>query len=295
VRKEKKVLPVPLSSPATSAVAGGSGPECPPACRVTHGPYDSYFESIEGKTVASVWRSLATVFSIPDDAEAWAGGSVVDGQYRLRAGDSVVFVRTGWGRKEAFGKFGTIQADPAWPYRSPHAIVGNGGRGDPNGQAKHIIQVDAGAHYPLMTLEEIKSLPVKEVAADDAHLYLWTTNSFIVEAHEVARAWGFEPKTILTWVKLKLDRPEPSMKTGYWYRSATEHIVFGVRGGQRLLGPAVPTAFLLPRLPHSEKPEFFYKLIEKQSPGPYLELFARRLRLGWDTWGNEIESTIQLP
>ena len=138
-------------------------------------------------------------------------------------------------------------------------------------------------------------MPVKDIAADAAHLYLWTTNAFMVEAHEVARAWGFEPKTILTWVKLKLDRPEVSMKTGYWYRSATEHIVFGVRGSQRLLGPAVPTAFLLPRLPHSEKPEFFYKLIEEQSPGPYLELFARRLRPGWDSWGNEIESTIRLP
>jgi N6-adenosine-specific RNA methylase IME4 len=94
---------------------------------------------------------------------------------------------------------------------------------------------------------------------------------------------------ILTWVKIKLDRPEVSMKTG------TEHIVFGVRGGQRLLGPAVPTAFLLPRLPHSEKPEFFYKLIEEQSPGPYLELFARRRWPGWDAWGNEIESTVQFP
>src|SRR5207248_966423 len=71
--------------------------------------------------------------------------------------------------------------------------------------------------------------------------------AFMVEAHEVALAWGFEPKTIITWVKIKHDQPEVSMKTGHWYRSATEHIVFGVRGGQRLLGPAVPTAFLLPR------------------------------------------------
>jgi N6-adenosine-specific RNA methylase IME4 len=84
------------------------------------------------------------------------------------------------------------------------------------------------------------------------------------------------------------------MMTGYWYRSATEHVVFGVRGSQRLLGPAVPTAYLLPRFRHSEKPAFFHQLIEDQSPGPYLELFARRLRLGWDSWGNEIESTIQL-
>jgi len=263
------------------------------ACRLVHGPNDFYFPNLVGKPVASIRRSLATVFSISDDAEAYMNGSAVGPEYRVRAGDSVEFlVRRG--RKGAFTKFSTILADPAWPYRSPRAIVGNGGRGNPNGLAKDIVQVDASAHYPLMTLEEIKGLPVKEVAADAAHLYLWTTNAFMVEAHGVARAWGFEPKTILTWVKLKLDRPEVSMKTGHWYRSATEHIVFGVRGSQRFLGPAVPTAYLLPRLPHSVKPDFFYKLIEEQSPGPYLELFARRLRPGWAWWGNEIESTIQL-
>ncbi len=70
--------------------------------------------------------------------------------------------------------------------------------------------------------------------------------------------------------------------------------VFGVQGKQRLVGPALPTAFLLPRLPHSEKPAFFYHLIEAQSPRPYLELLARRLCRGWASWGNEIESTIQL-
>jgi N6-adenosine-specific RNA methylase IME4 len=276
-------------------MTGAFSPPSPPACRIVHGPCDSYFENIEGKSIALVRRSLAGAFSIPDDAEAWAGGSVVGEDYRLRAGDSVEFLRRGWGRKASFTKFGTVLADPAWPYRSPRTVVGNGGRGSQSGHAKHIIQVDASAHYPLMALEEIKGLPVKEIAADAAHLYLWATNAFLVEAHEVARAWGFEPKTILTWVKVKIDRPEASMKTGHWYRSATEHIVFGVRGGQRLLGPAMPTAFLLPRLPHSEKPEFFYKLIEEQSPGPYLELFARRLRPGWDAWGNEVEPTIQLP
>jgi N6-adenosine-specific RNA methylase IME4 len=270
-----------------SAVPGPS-----PPCRITHGPNGSSFPNLVGKPVALVRRCLASVFGIPDEAEPWVAGSVVGADYRLRAGDSVEFlVRRGW---KAGTKFGTILADPPWPYRSPRAIVGNGGRGNQNGRAKVVIQVDASAHYPLMTLEQIKRLPVKDVAADAAHLYLWTTNAFMVEAHEVARAWGFEPKTLLTWVKIKRDRPEVSMRTGYWYRSATEHVVFGVRGRQRLLGPTVPTAYLLPRLRHSEKPAFFHQLIEEQSPGPYLELFARRLRLGWDSWGNEIESTIQL-
>lgn len=149
-----------------------------------------------------------------------------------------------------------------------------------------MVQVDVTAHYRTMTLDAIKRLPVEQLAADNAHLYLWTTNAFMVEAHEVARAWGFKPKTILTWVKIKKHyKSEVSMKTGYWYRSATEHILFAVRGKQRLLGTAASTAYLLPRLPHSVKPDFFYELIEKQSHGPYLELFARRLRLGWDAWG----------
>src|SRR5262245_58363500 len=132
-------------------MTGAFYPLSPPACRITHGPCDSYFENLAGKTVASVRRSLASVFSIPDDAEAWTDGGVVDDQHRLRAGDWLEFlVRRG--RKSAFSKFGAILADPAWPYRSPRAVVGNGGRGNQAGHAKDIIQVDASAHYPLMTL-----------------------------------------------------------------------------------------------------------------------------------------------
>jgi hypothetical protein len=94
------MLPMPLTSTVTSAVAGDGGPERPPACRITHGPHDSYFENIVGSTVASIRRSLASVFSISDDAEASVGGSLVDGQYRLRAGDSLGFLKR-WGRKGA--------------------------------------------------------------------------------------------------------------------------------------------------------------------------------------------------
>jgi N6-adenosine-specific RNA methylase IME4 len=187
-------------------------------------------------------------------------------------------------------------ADPPWPYKSPRAVVGNGGRGGQNGRAAEIIQADVLAHYKVMTVDDIKRLPVEAMAAANSHLYLWTTNSFMVEAHEVARAWGFKPKTILTWAKVKIgkEQPEASMKTGHWYRSATEHIIFAVRGKQKLLGPAAPTLYFHRRLPHSVKPDMFYDLIEKQSPGPYLELFARRVRDGWDGWGDEIESAVSL-
>ena len=192
-------------------------------------------------------------------------------------------------------KYKAILADPPWPYKSPRAIVGNAGRGSQDGRAKDIIQTDVLSHYSVMSLDQIKGLPIEKLAADYAHHYLWTTNSFMVQAHEVCRAWGFIPKTILTWVKThKADATRASMKTGYWYRSASEHIIFGVRGKLRLSGPARPTAYFHNRLPHSVKPDYFYELIEEQNPGPYLELFARRLRNGWDSWGNEIDSTLNI-
>jgi N6-adenosine-specific RNA methylase IME4 len=121
----------------------------------------------------------------------------------------------------------------------------------------------------------------------DAHLYLWFTNAFGAEAHEIANAWGFAPKTILTWVKTKPDGT-PSMKTGYYFRGATEHVLFCVRGSLPLLNnDPRPTAYLWPRLAHSVKPDAFYDLVEACSPGPRLELFSRRARLGWDTWGDQ--------
>jgi N6-adenosine-specific RNA methylase IME4 len=185
--------------------------------------------------------------------------------------------------------YATILADPPWRYNSPRAIVGNGGRGNKNGTASDIIQVDVSVHYNTMSVEELKALPVQNHVENNAHLYLWTTNSFMVEAHDIAASWGFKPKTILTWVKKQHSNDKVSMKTGYWYRSCTEHIIFAVRGSLRLIGPTVPTAFILPRLPHSIKPDFFYELIETQSPGPYLELFARKSRDKWTSIGEEVD------
>lgn len=187
--------------------------------------------------------------------------------------------------------FKTVLADPPWPYNSDKAIVGNAGRGT-NKLANGGIatQVAALEHYNLMSIEDIKELHVKDVVDSNAHLYLWFTNAFAVEAHDVARAWGFQPKTIITWVKMKADGT-PSMKTGYYYRGATEHILFCVRGSLRLQGPPAPTAILTPRIGnHSQKPEESYRMIEEQSVGPYLELFARRPRPGWSVWGNEVDS-----
>ena len=162
-------------------------------------------------------------------------------------------------------KFTTIVADPPWPYDN---------RG---------VRGAAEKHYSLMTMKEILALRVSEVAADNAHLYLWTTNSFLCEgtAPSVAIKWGFVPKTIITWHK-------PQMGTGFYFRGETEHVLFCVRGSLYLKRKDARNFFECPRGAHSAKPEQFYELVESCSPGPYLEMFARRARPGWTAFGNEI-------
>lgn len=188
----------------------------------------------------------------------------------------------------------TIVADPPWRYRTPGKI-GKTLEHRPN-RDKGLSAFGAGsaARYGSMSMDDLYALPVAAQLASDAHIYLWTTNSFLVEAHSLMRKWGFEPKTVLTWTKVRASDGQPSMKMGYYYRGATEHCVFGVRGKLRLRGPAASTAILTGRLPHSVKPDEFYSLVEAQSHGPYLELFARRKRPGWDAWGDEVECDVNL-
>jgi len=155
----------------------------------------------------------------------------------------------------------TIVIDPPWRY---------GNQGTRNAAEKQ---------YPTMTVAEIlKHTPMP--ADGPAHLYLWTTNSFIEQAFYLMRQWGFRYKTMLTWVK-------PQIGMGNYYRNNTEHVLFGVRGKLLTLRKDVPTAFTASRGRHSEKPDLFYDIVESMSPGPFLELFARRVRLGWHGAGNE--------
>lgn len=196
-------------------------------------------------------------------------------------------------------RFAAVVADPPWSYDSPRAIVGNGGRGSEG--AAEIIQADVGQHYPTMTLDEIKALPLKQIAADNSVLFMWTTNPFLADgsAVEVVRAWGFTPKTVLTWAKVQADGRTPSMKTGHWFRSASEHAIFAVRGKVKRppAWAAYPTWFASVRMAHSVKPDVLHGHAEKAMPdGPWLEMFARRDRPNWFTWGNQVQSpeTFQL-
>lgn len=174
----------------------------------------------------------------------------------------------------------TVVADPPWPYSSDGSAIPQGNPETPESGP------GAFKRYGAMSMADL--LALRPDAAANAHLYLWTTNAFMVEAHDVARAWGFKPKTICTWVKTHHGDPDRvSMKTGYYFRGATEHFLFCVRGSLPLNNHSLPTAYLWPRLPHSVKPDAFYDLVEAASPGPYLEMFSRRARLGWDTWGDQ--------
>jgi len=193
-----------------------------------------------------------------------------------------------------------VLADPPWPYNDKQ-----GPRAAPEHRPNSWDTVTGAAGAPIrygdMSMTALKNLPVEENVQESAHLYLWTTNAFMVEAHELAEAWGFEQKTIITWVKICKDEFRPSMKTGHYYRGATEHLLFCVRGGLNTSGDPHPTALLHERGSHSTKPDAAYTMIEEKSPEPYLELFARQWkppmfekRSGWDVWGDEVENDVQL-
>lgn len=161
--------------------------------------------------------------------------------------------------------FGTIYADPPWQYGN------QGTRGA------------TGDHYPGMKPDEVASFfPIEQLARDNAHLHLWTTNAFLFDAREVMESWGFEYKSVFVWVK-------PQMGMGNYWRVSHEFCLLGVRGSASFDVHDEMSWAEWDRGQHSAKPGRMYEKIEKVSPAPYLELFARRQREGWVSWGNEIE------
>ena len=168
------------------------------------------------------------------------------------------------------GGFATILVDPPWPLQSGEK------------------------HYRTMSLARIKALPVGSLAARDAHLWLWTTNALLPKAYEVAEAWGFTVRSPLTWVKFRL-----GLGGGrYQLRNATEQLLFCTRGKAPLGSRSQPTWFNAPVREHSRKPAEQFAIIERVSPGPYLELFARRRpesNQPWAVWGDQVASDIRIP
>lgn len=156
-------------------------------------------------------------------------------------------------------KYRTIVIDPPWKYDADLA-----GRAKPE--------------YALMTLDEIQALPVAEWADTECHLYLWTTNTFILQAGGLLEGWGFEFKTVLTWIK-------PRFGMGSYFRSSTEHCLFAVKGKAPTRAHNIPTHFEAPLGKHSEKPDALYDIAERSSYAPRLDAFARKERDGWTAWG----------
>lgn len=166
----------------------------------------------------------------------------------------------------------TVLADPPWD------IQQRGGFG-------------ANRHYDLLTVEQIKAMPIGDLVEPDGHLWLWVTNAALEAGYEVARAWGYEPRSLLTWVK-------PRFQLGRYLRNATEQLIFATRGRAPVLYRSQPTWAFMPLQDHSHKPEEQFSIIERVSPGPYLELFARRRPPSdkqWLVWGMEIDSDITIP
>ena len=141
-----------------------------------------------------------------------------------------------------------------------------------------------------MSLEDIKKLPVSEIAAEKSHLYLWVPNALLPDGLAVMEAWGFEYKSNLIWEKVRKDGEPDGRGVGFYFRNVTEILLFGVKGNKnRTLDPARSQVNLIRTMKreHSRKPDEMVDLIERCSPGPYLEMFARGDREGWDMWGNQ--------
>lgn len=180
-------------------------------------------------------------------------------------------------------KYPVILADPPWNYNNA-GVRGN-----------------AENHYPTMSDADIAALPVADLAADDCALFLWATWPKMEAAVAVVKRWGFEYVTGMPWIKI-VGLPsvdlwgaltiKPQYGVGFWVRGCTEPLLIARRGK-----PGLPeggfVGLLSENLRHSRKPENIYHIAETL-PGPYLEMFARRARPGWDVWGNEVASTVEI-
>ncbi|MCP5401724.1 MAG: S-adenosylmethionine-binding protein [Novosphingobium sp.] len=173
-------------------------------------------------------------------------------------------------------KFHTILADPPWRFT--------------NRTGKMAPEHRRLSRYGTMELEEIKALPVAEVVAEPAHLYLWVPNALLPDGLAVMAAWGFEYKSNIVWHKVRKDGGSDGRGVGFYFRNVTELLLFGVRGkNARTLKPGRTQVNLVAtrKREHSRKPDEMYDVIEACSRGPFLEMFARGTRAAWTTWGDQ--------
>ncbi len=175
------------------------------------------------------------------------------------------------------GGWKTIYADPPWRFTNRTGKV-----------APEHRRLD---RYDTMTQEDICALAVADVAATNAHLYLWVPNALLAEGLQVMSSWGFRYVSNLVWAKRRKDGGPDGRGVGFYFRNVTELVLFGVRGSMRTLDPGRRQVNLIEtrKREHSRKPDEMYEVIEACSPGPYLELFARYPHPGWAVWGDEAD------
>lgn len=170
-------------------------------------------------------------------------------------------------------KYKTIYADPPWRFDS----------WSEKGEGRSAVR-----HYPVMKLEDMKTLPVAGAAAADCALLMWAIYPMLPEALELIAAWGFTFKTVaFTWAKLNRRGQGHFMGGGYWTRANAEICLLATRGAPQRKSKSVRQLIVSPVREHSRKPDEVYARIEGLAPGPYLELFARTTRSGWHSWGNQ--------
>jgi N6-adenosine-specific RNA methylase IME4 len=177
-------------------------------------------------------------------------------------------------------RFATVLADPPWQFA--------------NRTGKIAPEHKRLSRYGTMTLDDIAALPVPQIVAPTAHLYLWCPNALLPDGLAVMRAWGFTYKSNLVWHKIRKDGGSDGRGVGFYFRNVTELILFGVRGkNARTLAPGRSQVNLLGtrKREHSRKPDEQYDIIEACSAGPFLELFARGVRKNWVVWGNQADET----
>jgi N6-adenosine-specific RNA methylase IME4 len=164
------------------------------------------------------------------------------------------------------GKYRTLVIDPAWEYQS----LSIAGRAKPS--------------YAMQTLDQLLDLDVTQWVDGQCHLYCWTTNNFLAEACKLVAHWGFQHRTVLTWIK------PPPFGLGSYFRNSTEHVLFATVGETttRPAAAKIPTHFEAPRGEHSEKPEEFYEIVRRASFPPYGEANQRKARSDFTNLFEEI-------
>ena len=173
-------------------------------------------------------------------------------------------------------KYRTIYADPPWQFQ--------------NRTGKVAPEHKRFTRYSTMKLDTIRQLPVGEAADEKCRLYLWVPNALLPEGLEVMKAWGFDYKTNIIWEKVRKDGMPDGRGVGFYFRNVTEVLLFGIKGEKNRTLDAGRTQVNLIRAgkrEHSRKPDEFIDLIESCSSAPFLELFARGSRGGWDLWGDQ--------